>query len=71
MLKQNTCPIEASNIANLGSELEHEIKLAAAKCEHAWDGIGQRPALLIWRYAAVMGIKERRCVRMLEEAFEV
>lgn len=49
MLKQNTCPIEASNIANLGSELEHEIKLAAAKCEHAWDGIGQRPALLIWR----------------------
>ena len=49
MLKQNSCPIEASNIANLGSDLEKQIKAAAAECEQAWDGIGQKAMLKVWR----------------------
>lgn len=49
MLKQSTCPIEASNIANLGSELEHKIKEAAAGHEPAWRGKGSSAGLFVWR----------------------
>jgi gelsolin len=49
MRTQNTCPIEASNIANLGTDLEKKVKLAAAQTEVAWDGIGSEPSLQIWR----------------------
>jgi len=48
--KRNTVPIEASNIANLGTDLEKKIKAAAAQCEHAWDGAGSKGGTLeIWR----------------------
>jgi len=48
-LKQEFTPIEASNIAGLGSDLEKEIKAAAAECEHAWDGVGSQTMLRVWR----------------------
>jgi len=38
-----------SNLALVGSELDHKIKEAAASGEPQWDGIGQEPGLKIWR----------------------
>jgi gelsolin len=49
MLKQVKYNIEDSNIANLGSELEKNCKLAAAKTEKAWANAGKVPGLLVWR----------------------
>jgi gelsolin len=40
---------EDTNIANLGSELEKQVKLAAAQTEDAWKGVGQEPGIMIWR----------------------
>lgn len=33
----------------MGTELEKEVRLNAAKTEAAWKGIGQVPGILIWR----------------------
>lgn len=64
MLKQKLTPIEASNIANLGSDLEKQIKANASKCERAWDGVGQAGAHLdIWR------IEKFQVVRVPDSGF--
>jgi len=47
--KQVQYNIADSNIANLGTDLEKKVKAEAAQHEHAWDGIGQKPGLEIWR----------------------
>jgi len=49
MLKPKTYNIADSNIANLGSELEKQVKLAAANTEPAWNNAGQKVGLQIWR----------------------
>lgn len=49
MLKQKTYNIADSNIANLGSELEKNVKLAAANTEAAWSNAGKEVGLQIWR----------------------
>merc|ERR1712063_11193 len=49
MRRQKTCPIEASNLANFGTDLEKNIKKAAAECERAWDGAGGSQGIRIWR----------------------
>lgn len=49
MLKPPTYNIADSNIAMLGSDLEKEVKKAAADCEPAWNECGQEPGLKIWR----------------------
>eukprot|EP00026_Physarum_polycephalum_P006563 Phypoly_transcript_06611.p1 GENE.Phypoly_transcript_06611~~Phypoly_transcript_06611.p1 ORF type:complete len:537 (+),score=113.66 Phypoly_transcript_06611:97-1707(+) len=41
--------IEASNIANLGTDLEKQVRLEAARHEAAWKSAGQKPGLEIWR----------------------
>eukprot|EP00457_Paulinella_chromatophora_P002621 gb/GEZN01002626.1/.p1 GENE.gb/GEZN01002626.1/~~gb/GEZN01002626.1/.p1 ORF type:complete len:720 (-),score=116.95 gb/GEZN01002626.1/:256-2352(-) len=41
--------IEDSNIAMLGSKLEKEVKLQAAKSEKAWEGAGQKEGVQVWR----------------------
>lgn len=38
-----------SNLALIGSELDHKVKEAAADGEVAWDGIGEKVELKIWR----------------------
>jgi len=49
MLKPKLYKIEDSNIANLGSDLDHKVKQAAANQEPAWNNAGKEPGLLIWR----------------------
>jgi gelsolin len=49
MLKGKEYKVEDSNIALLGSALEKEVKLAAAKTEKAWAEAGQKIGLQIWR----------------------
>jgi len=41
--------IEASNIANLGTYLEKQVRLEAARHEPAWQNAGKKPGLEIWR----------------------
>lgn len=38
-----------SNLALVGSDLDHKIKEAAANGEPQWDGIGEAPGTRIWR----------------------
>lgn len=49
MQKAKQYNISDSNIANLGSELEKNVKLEAAQHEAAWKGIGKEPGVAIWR----------------------
>jgi len=49
MLKAKQYNLADSNIANLGSDLEHKVKTAAAATEDAWKGAGQKVGLEIWR----------------------
>jgi gelsolin len=49
MYKDQEIKIEDSNIANLGTDLEKQVKLAAAQTERAWDGAGNKVGLDIWR----------------------
>jgi len=49
MLKPKTYNVEDSNIANLGTELEKNVKHAAAEKEPAWEKAGGEVGLLIWR----------------------
>jgi len=49
MLKQKEYNIADSNIANLGTELEKNVKKAAAEHEQAWHKAGKKPGLEIWR----------------------
>jgi len=49
MLKPRKFDIEDSNIANLGSALDHKIKQAAAETEQAWHGAGKEVGLIVWR----------------------
>jgi len=38
-----------TNLALIGSELDHKVKAAAAEGEEAWDGIGTKEGLYVWR----------------------
>jgi len=49
MLKGKEYKIEDSNIALLGSDLDKQVKLAAAKTEKAWSEAGQKVGIQIWR----------------------
>jgi len=49
MLKPKVYKIEDSNIANLGTELDHKVKQAAANQEPAWNNAGKDVGLKIWR----------------------
>jgi len=49
MLKQKEYKIEDSNIANLGSDLDHKVKQAAANKEPAWEAAGKAVGVQIWR----------------------
>jgi len=49
MLKQKTINLEDSNIAGLGSDLDKQIRQAAAQTEPAWQNAGKDVGLQIWR----------------------
>lgn len=49
MLKQRQLDIGASNIANLGTDLEKEVRRNAAACEPSWLNAGKAPGTQIWR----------------------
>jgi gelsolin len=49
MLKQKEYNIADSNIANLGSDLDKKIRVAAASTEKAWTNAGKEVGLQIWR----------------------
>jgi len=38
-----------TNLALIGSELDHKVKEAAAEGEEAWDGIGKEKGIFVWR----------------------
>lgn len=38
-----------TNLALIGSELDHKVKEAAAQGEEAWEGIGEETGLNVWR----------------------
>lgn len=42
-------PWQETNLANIGSELDHKVKLAAAQGEKAWEGIGKEVGVTVWR----------------------
>jgi len=49
MIKAKKFSIEDSNIANLGTELEKNVKHAAAEKENAWKQAGLQVGIEIWR----------------------
>ena len=59
MLKQKKYDIAETNLANFGTELEKNIKLAAAKGEKAWEETGKEVGLLIWRIEKFRVIKSK------------
>jgi len=42
-------PWKESNLALIGSELDHKIKAAAAEGEPQWQGLGEEAGLKVWR----------------------
>jgi gelsolin len=49
MLKPKEYNLADSNIANLGSDLDKKIRVAAAQTEKAWTNAGKEVGLQIWR----------------------
>eukprot|EP00178_Gracilaria_changii_P012203 TRINITY_DN34507_c0_g1_i1.p1 TRINITY_DN34507_c0_g1~~TRINITY_DN34507_c0_g1_i1.p1 ORF type:complete len:370 (+),score=79.56 TRINITY_DN34507_c0_g1_i1:17-1126(+) len=49
MLKQKEYNIADSNLANFGTDLEKQVKQAAANKEPAWENAGKEVGLMIWR----------------------
>eukprot|EP00980_Cylindrotheca_fusiformis_P013223 scaffold3359_cov123-Cylindrotheca_fusiformis.AAC.27 len=38
-----------TNLALIGSDIDHKVKAAAAEGEDAWQGIGEQPEVRVWR----------------------
>ncbi|KAI9352669.1 hypothetical protein BDR26DRAFT_907277 [Obelidium mucronatum] len=49
LTKLTTINIEDSNIANLGSDMEKKARLDASKKEPAWEGVGSKVGLKVFR----------------------
>jgi len=49
MIKPKKYNISETNIANLGSDLEKNLRLHAGDKEKAWEGAGTHPGLQVWR----------------------
>ncbi|KAI8613954.1 hypothetical protein BC830DRAFT_1129705 [Chytriomyces sp. MP71] len=60
LTKQNVTKLEDSNIANLGSDLEKKARLTAAHKELAWEGVGSKVGLRVFRIEQfkVVALKE-------------
>jgi len=49
MIKQKEYDLKDSNIANIGSDLDKQVRQAAAQTEKAWTNAGKEIGLQIWR----------------------
>jgi len=49
MEKPNAYKWQETNLALFGSDIEKKIKSASAGCEKAWDGVGGKPEMRVWR----------------------
>ncbi|KAJ3036532.1 hypothetical protein HDU99_010485 [Rhizoclosmatium hyalinum] len=49
LTKPKTVDIADSNIANLGTDLEKKARLDAAQKEPAWEGVGSKVGLKVFR----------------------
>jgi len=49
MIKAKVFNLEDSNIALLGSDLDHNARLKAAQTEDAWKGAGKENGIQVWR----------------------
>mmetsp|Transcript_81753 Transcript_81753/g.122808 ORF Transcript_81753/g.122808 Transcript_81753/m.122808 type:complete len:376 (-) Transcript_81753:180-1307(-) len=49
MAEEGRLSWKESNLANIGSDLDHKIKEAAAEGEEAWKVIGEAPGVKVWR----------------------
>ena len=49
MSEEGRVPWKESNLALIGSDLDHKIKAAAAEGEPQWEGLGESAALKVWR----------------------
>jgi len=49
MIKAKVFNIQESNIALLGSDIDHAARLKAAQTEEAWKGAGQTNGVQVWR----------------------
>ena len=49
MMKPERIPWKESNLSEIGSDLDHKIKQAAAQGEDAWQGINESTGLRVWR----------------------
>jgi len=49
MQKKQVFNLEDSNVAGLGSDLDKNIRKAAAEGEEQWKGVGQKEGIKIWR----------------------
>ena len=59
MIKQKKYTIAETNLALFGTEVEKNIKLAAAKGETAWQEAGKEEGLLIWRIEKFKVVKAK------------
>ena len=48
-MKPERIPWKESNLAAIGSDLDHKIKQAAAEGEEAWRGVKDSTGLRVWR----------------------
>lgn len=49
MLKQKEYKWEDTNVALIGSDADIQARLESAETEKAWDGVGNKPELKVWR----------------------
>ncbi|EGC28995.1 hypothetical protein DICPUDRAFT_99974 [Dictyostelium purpureum] len=49
MIKNRKLNLEDTNVALIGTALDHKVKLDAAQTEKQWHGVGQKEGLTIWR----------------------
>ena len=63
MLKQKKYDWKDSNMALFGSDLEKNIKKAAAEGEAQWRGVGHKVELRVWRMFALKRADVRDPIR--------
>jgi gelsolin len=48
MIRPQQIKLEDTNVALIGSELDKQQRINAAKTEHEWEGAGQKEGIEMW-----------------------